>query len=149
MLYSINWPNCLVWLPLLCEIFGNMCIAMACKPICDIVDFVVQIKPFYLDDQKSRDKNLKSWERKELLRWNKKHFLSFLKGFWWANNTIFFKGESPTLKWESQQYFIPFNNIMLPICIKVLYHTAFLNCSHRSVFLWTWVCSCVAFQCLS
>ena len=45
------------------------------------MDFVVQIKPFYLDDQKSRDKNLKSWERKELLRSNKKHFLSFLKGF--------------------------------------------------------------------
>ena len=30
---------------------------------------------------KSQDKNLKSWERKELLRWNKKQFSSILKGF--------------------------------------------------------------------
>ena len=29
MLYSINWPNFFVWLPLLLEILGNMCIAIA------------------------------------------------------------------------------------------------------------------------
>ena len=28
MLYSVNWPNFIVWLPLLLEILGNMCIAM-------------------------------------------------------------------------------------------------------------------------
>ena len=32
LLYSINWPNFIVWLPLLCEILGNMCIAIVCKP---------------------------------------------------------------------------------------------------------------------
>ena len=38
-----------------------------------------------------------SWER-GLLRWNKKHFSSFLKGFLFeANKTIFLEGESPTL----------------------------------------------------
>ena len=26
LLYSINWPNFIVWLLLLCEILGNMCI---------------------------------------------------------------------------------------------------------------------------
>ena len=31
LLYSINWPNFIVWLPLLCEILGNMCIAIVCK----------------------------------------------------------------------------------------------------------------------
>ena len=30
MLYSINWPNFIVWLPLLLEILGNMCITIVC-----------------------------------------------------------------------------------------------------------------------
>ena len=30
MLYSINWPNFIVWLPLPLEILGNMCITIAC-----------------------------------------------------------------------------------------------------------------------
>ena len=29
-LYSINRPNFIVWLPLLLEILGNMCIAIVC-----------------------------------------------------------------------------------------------------------------------
>ena len=28
MLYSISWPKSIVWLPLLLEILGNMCIAV-------------------------------------------------------------------------------------------------------------------------
>ena len=30
MLHSINWPNFIVWLPLLLEILGNMCITIVC-----------------------------------------------------------------------------------------------------------------------
>ena len=30
MLYSINWPNFIAWLPSLTEILGNMCIAILC-----------------------------------------------------------------------------------------------------------------------
>ena len=30
LLYSINWLNFIVWLPLLCEILGNMCIIIFC-----------------------------------------------------------------------------------------------------------------------
>ena len=30
LVYSINWPSFVVWLPLFCEILGNMCIAIAC-----------------------------------------------------------------------------------------------------------------------
>ena len=30
MLYSINWPNFIDWLPLLLDILGNMCIAIVC-----------------------------------------------------------------------------------------------------------------------
>ena len=35
LFYSINWPNVIVWLPLLYEIFGNMCSAIVSKPDCD------------------------------------------------------------------------------------------------------------------
>ena len=30
MLYSINWPNFIDWLPFLLEILGNMSIALLC-----------------------------------------------------------------------------------------------------------------------
>ena len=85
MLYSIDWPNFIVWLPLLLEILGNMCIAIVCYPGCDVMDFEINliflIKPFFLQDQKVMAKTEISWERKELLRSNKKHFSSFLKCF--------------------------------------------------------------------
>ena len=46
----------IVWLPLLCEILGNTCIAIVCKPGCDVIKFEVnlifQIKLFFLHDQK-------------------------------------------------------------------------------------------------
>ena len=35
MLHSINWPNFIVWLLLLLEILGNMCITIFCLPGCD------------------------------------------------------------------------------------------------------------------
>ena len=46
----------MIWLPLLCEILGNMCIAMVCEPGCDVMNFEVNltflIKPFFLHDQR-------------------------------------------------------------------------------------------------
>ena len=52
----------MVWLPLLCEMLRNMCIAIVYKPRCDVMNFEVSliflIKPFFLHDQKSREKNL-------------------------------------------------------------------------------------------
>ena len=85
LVYSINWPNFLVWLPLLCEILGNMCIASICISCCEAMNFEVNlmflIKLFFLHNQKVMTKIEISWERKELLRWNKKHFSSILKGF--------------------------------------------------------------------
>ena len=60
------------------------------------VNLIFLIKLFFLHDQKVITKTLISWEQKELLRWNKKHFPSFLKGsFSQANNTSFFE------RWES------------------------------------------------
>ena len=85
LLYSINWPNFIVWLFLLFEILGNMCIAIVCKPGCDAMSFEVNliflIKPFFLHDKKVMIKILISSEQKELLKWNKIHFPSFLKSF--------------------------------------------------------------------
>ena len=55
LLCSINWPNFTVWLPLLCEILGNMCIAIVCKPGCDVMNFeanlIFIIKLFFLHNQ--------------------------------------------------------------------------------------------------
>ena len=55
LLRSVNRPNFIVWLSLLCEILGNMCIGIVCKPGCDVMDFEVslifQIKLFFLHDQ--------------------------------------------------------------------------------------------------
>ena len=38
MLCSINWPSFIVWLPLLLEILGDMCVAIACFPLCDVIN---------------------------------------------------------------------------------------------------------------
>ena len=102
LLYSINWPNFVVWLPLRCEILGNMCIAIVCKPGCDVMNFdanlIFLIKPVFLHDQKVVIKTLVPWERKELLRWNKNLqsiFHHFQKAFNQANNTNF------SGRWES------------------------------------------------
>ena len=56
MLYSINWPYFIAWLPLLNEILGNMCIAIVCYPGCDVMDCgeinrIFLIEPVFLHDQ--------------------------------------------------------------------------------------------------
>ena len=43
LLHYISWPNFIIWLPLLCEILGNMCIAIVCKPGCDVMNFEVSL----------------------------------------------------------------------------------------------------------
>ena len=60
MLHSINWPNFNVWLPLLLEILGNMYIAIAYYPGCDVMDFEIKLifllEPFFLHAQKAMTK---------------------------------------------------------------------------------------------
>ena len=42
----------MVWLPLLLEILGNMCLAIVCYPGCDVMDFKINlIEPFFLHAQ--------------------------------------------------------------------------------------------------
>ena len=38
-LYSINWPNFIVWLSLILEILGNMCIVIVCFPGFEVTNF--------------------------------------------------------------------------------------------------------------
>ena len=56
-LYSINWPNFIVWLLLLLEILGNMCIGIVCFPGCNVMKFetklIFLIKPFFYMNKKS------------------------------------------------------------------------------------------------
>ena len=56
LLYFINWPCVIAWLPLLRDILSNMCIAIVCLPGSDVMNFEVNliflIKPFFLDGQK-------------------------------------------------------------------------------------------------
>ena len=77
-LYSISWCNFIVWLLLLLEILGNMCIAIVCFPSCDVIflNLTFPIKLFFYMIKNSKQK-FKSWERREIFRWNKKHFISF------------------------------------------------------------------------
>ena len=66
-LYSINWPNFIVWSPLLLR-YWKICFAIICFPGCDIIIFKVSliflIKPFFYTTKKSRQK-LKYLENKQ------------------------------------------------------------------------------------
>ena len=46
MSYFINCPNFTVWLPLLLEIYGNMCILIICFPVYDVINLSFLIRPF-------------------------------------------------------------------------------------------------------
>ena len=51
ILYSINWPNFIIWLTLLLEILDNMCGVIICHPVCAVMSFEINFsfltKPFY------------------------------------------------------------------------------------------------------
>ena len=58
--HSINWPNFIDWLPLLLEIFSNMCITVVSWPGYDVIKFKINlmflIKPFWYMTKRSRQK---------------------------------------------------------------------------------------------
>ena len=59
-LYSINWPNFIVWLPLLFEISGNIFTVTVCYPVWNAINFEffpsLLIKPFFHIIKKSGQK---------------------------------------------------------------------------------------------
>ena len=60
VLYSINWPYFILWLPLLLDIFVNMCIAIVWFPGCDVINYetylIFLIKSFFYMTQISGQK---------------------------------------------------------------------------------------------
>ena len=60
LLYSITWPNFIVWLPLICDILSNMCIIIVYWPGCEPINFEVNliflIELFVVHDQKVKTK---------------------------------------------------------------------------------------------
>ena len=53
MLYSINWPNLIVFLHFLYEVLGNMRIVIVCFPVCDAINFQIYLKFKYLKNENS------------------------------------------------------------------------------------------------
>ena len=59
ILYSINWPNFIVSLPLLLEILSNICTAIVCFLGCAAMKFEINlsIQAVFLREQKCKTKN--------------------------------------------------------------------------------------------
>ena len=82
-LYSINWPDLIVWLSFFHEILGNICIVIACFQGCNVINCLfsrlwrrkswnwsyLSYQPCFLYHQKRQDKIFFK-ERKMFLRWN-------------------------------------------------------------------------------
>ena len=81
VLYFINWPSFIVWLPLVLEMLDNMSIWIVCFPGCDVIDFeinlIFQIKPFSYITKTSKQK-VKYLENKKR---NKSIFCHFYRTF--------------------------------------------------------------------
>ena len=81
IMYYINWPNFIVWLPLILEILCTMRIAIISYPGCDNINleskFIFLIKLTFYLTKNTRQKLKYFWEWKLLLRWNKKHSIIF------------------------------------------------------------------------
>ena len=58
------------------------------------INLIFLIKPFFLHAQKLKIKVSITWERKEFLRWNKKHFQHFWRAIIKANKQFFGRWES-------------------------------------------------------
>ena len=48
MLCSINCPYLISWLLLPLEILGNMCIGIICCPVCDVINFEINLSFFIM-----------------------------------------------------------------------------------------------------
>ena len=103
LLHCIKWPNFITWLPLLCEMSGNISILINCllRALWHKfeINLISLIKSLFIHDQIVEAKTCISGGQIELLRWNKRQFSSFLKDIHWRNKNISFsKGENPTLR---------------------------------------------------
>ena len=101
LLYSINWRRFFVWLLLLREILGNMCVATVCWQACDVMKFGINLifltKLFFLHGQKVMIK-VKYLENKKSFLDEIKSIFVILKELSMKQITqIFLEGENLTL----------------------------------------------------
>ena len=54
MLYYIYWSNFIVWLPLHLQILGIMCKVIICCPICDVINFEINLSMTKKSGQKCK-----------------------------------------------------------------------------------------------
>ena len=99
LLCSINWPNFIVWLTLLCEILGKMCNAIVCKPGCNVMNFEVNLiflTLFFLHDQKVLTKTLNILRTKRAFKMKSKAIFIIFKELSIRQITQIFSG-----RWET------------------------------------------------
>ena len=99
--YFDNWLNFIAWLSFLLEILGNMCIVIICCPVCEVINFEVNlsflIKLFsYITKRSEKIVNIS--RRKTAFNMKQKESFIILRVFIEVNETNFLEDESPTLK---------------------------------------------------
>ena len=84
ILYSINRPSIIVWLPVLLKILDNICIVTICCPVCHVTNFenhlTFLINPFFWITKNSRQKFKISRKKIPFNTKYKAFFLIFLQG---------------------------------------------------------------------
>ena len=100
LLYPITWPNFIVWLPLLREVLGNMCVIIVFKQAVTSqilkLTWSFELSHFFYIVKKSTQK-LKYLKNEDSFY---RIFYHFERDFIEANKVFFFflEGEGPTLK---------------------------------------------------
>ena len=86
--YSVNWPNFIVWFPLILEILGNMYIVIVCFPTCGVINFEINLifliafpylskAVFYMTKKSRQNVNIPKAKRDFQVKW--KSFFIILK----------------------------------------------------------------------
>ena len=91
MLYFINWPKFIVWLPFLLEMLGNMCALIICCPFCDVIDFEINHSPLiktFSCITKISEKNVNISRTKRAFNMKLKVFFVLFKGFSIVRNCL-------------------------------------------------------------
>ena len=88
MLFFLNWPNFMVWLPSALGIMDSMCTAIVCFKGCDVINLKINL--IFLIKQKSQDKNWNILRTKRALKVKKKSiFHHFSRAFTVTNKFQF------------------------------------------------------------
>ena len=121
MLYSFNWPNFIVWMPLLLEILVNMCTAIVCLPGCGVIKFEINliflIEPFFYMTKMSRLK-IKYLE-------SEKSFQGEIKSiFHYFQRTLSFQKLSQTLEYVYKLE-VYYKNLFLKIFVRIFFVSEF------------------------